>query len=70
MSDKERLRSEGPPSLECTLKTEGGGEKVRPRLLEHLRRRGRGPRASATTGLKGPYRAADVIARLGRHLPH
>ncbi len=70
MSDKDRLRREGPPPMECMFKAEGGGEKLRPRLLEHLRRRGFGRWVSATTSAKGSYRTPCVLAYLDRHLPH
>ena len=70
VSDKERLRREGPPPMECMFKAEGGGEKIRPRLLQHLRCRGHGSWVSATTSTKGSYRTPDVLAYLERHLPH
>ena len=52
------------------FKAEGGGEKLRPRLQEHLRRRRFGAWVSATTSSKGSYRTQDVLAYLERHLPH
>ncbi len=70
MSDKDRLRREGPPPMECMFKAEGGGEKLRPRLEEHLRRRGFGAWVSAATSAKGSYRTPDVIVYLERHLSH
>ena len=39
-SDKARLTRGGPPYMECMFRVEGGGERVKPQLEEHIRGRG------------------------------
>ena len=68
-SDKDRLRRDGPPYMECMFRAEGGGEKMLPKLEAHLRERGYGAWVSVATSQKGSYKTNDVLAFLTRHLP-
>ena len=69
LSDKKRLRDEGPPHMQCCFRAERGGGKLKKRLLAHLRKRRHPKWVSATTSAKGSYKTPDVLAYLDRHLP-
>ena len=68
-SDKDRLRRDGPPPMECMFKAEGGGEKLLSKLKAHLLERGHPPWVSVATSTKGSYRTPDVLAFLQLHMP-
>ena len=65
-SDKQRLRAEGPPAMECVFK---GGDTIKRDLEEHVRNCGYDPWVSVSTSEKGSYRLPDVLAFLDKHLP-
>ena len=66
-SNKRRILQEGPPYAEFMFK--GSGEILKKRLQEHIRSRGVGSWASATTSEKASYRVDDILDFLERHLP-
>ena len=56
--------------MECMFKVDGGGDRVKPQLEEHIRRRGYETWVSASCSPSGSYKLHDVLAFLERHLPH
>ena len=69
-SDKARLNRGGPPYMECMFRVEGGGERVKPQLEEHIRQRGYGKWVSASCSPSGSYKLQDILSFLERHLPY
>ena len=56
--------------MECMFRVEGGGERVKPQLEEHLRQRGYGKWVSASCSPSGSYKLQDILSFLERHLPY